>query len=480
VSTLQAPERPRWLEVRRAADRPVLIAGAVAAVLTDLAVRSGVVGLAGSVLVVAVAVGLVAGGRVPNVQSRAMVATAAVFGVCLSVRASPWLLPLDVLAAAGLLVLGASLAAGGSVVDLPFPTLAVRGLHAAAHGAAAPAFVAAAFIRRRPTALLRGIGLAIPLVVVLGLLLGSADAVFAGFFRGWSPVGLIEHAVLLALGAWGMAGLLRTASAEPPPPVPKAPWRVGPAEATVVLGSVVGLFCVFAAAQVVALSGGGRHVLRTAGLTYAEYARSGFFQLLAVASLTLVAIVGLRAVTDLAADADRRRFTVLAEVAIGLTLVIVVVALRRLALYQAAFGLTMLRLYSSVFALWVGVVVVLAGVAIAGVGRRRAWFPAATAGAGLVLLLALNVVNPEAVVARHNVARAARTQRVDPAYLGQLSDDAVPILVDGLARLPEPARTQVLAAVCAGSEPAAGGLWATNASRRQAVVARRRVCAVMR
>jgi hypothetical protein len=274
-----------------------------------------------------------------------------------------------------------------------------------------------------------------------------------------------------------MAGLPRTASAEPPPAAPKAPWRVGPVEATVVLGSLVALFCVFAAAQVVALSGGGGHVLRTAGLTYAEYARSGFFQLLAVAFLTLVAIVGLRAVTDLAGEGDRRRFTVLAEVAIGLTLVVVVVAVRRLALYQAAFGLTMLRLYSSVFALWVGVVVVLAGMAIVGVGRRRAGFPAATAGAGLVLLLALNVVNPEAVVARHDVARAARAQRVDSAYLGQLSDDAVPALVDGLARLPEPARAQVLAAVCAGSEPPAGGLWATNASRRQAVAARRRVCA---
>ncbi len=476
MSALQAPERPRWMTVLRPADRRVFVAVAVAAVLSDLALRSGVAGLGGTLLVVVVAGGLVASGRVTNRQSRAMAAAATVFGLCLSVRTSPWLLPLDVLAAGGLLVLAASLAEGGNVLDLPFPSVAVRGLGAAVHGVAAPAFLAAPLERRRPTALLRGIGLAIPLIVVLGLLLGSADAVFAGFFDWWSPVALIGHGVLLAVGAWGMAGLLRVASAEPAPPLPRMPWRVAPVEAMVVLGSLVALFAAFAAAQLFALSAGGRHVLRTAGLTYATYARSGFFQLLAVAAITLVAIVGLRAVTDLEDCADRRRFTLLAELTIGLTLVIVVVALRRLALYQAAFGLTMLRLYSSVFALWVGVVIVLAGIAIAGIGGRRAWFPAAAAGTGLVLLLALNGVNPEAVVARHDVGRAARIQTVDPAYLGQLSDDAVPALVDALARLPEPARGQVVEAVCAGSEPPFHGLWATNTSRRQATDARRRVC----
>jgi len=134
-------------------------------------------------------------------------------------------------------------------------------------------------------------------------------------------------------------------------------------EATVVVGSLAALFGVFAVAQLVALSSGGRHVIRTAGLTYAEYARSGFFQLLAVAAITLVALLGLRAVADLSAPADRRRFTTLALAVVGLTLVIVVVALRRLGLYQQAFGLTMLRLYSSIFAVWVGLVLVLAGCA---------------------------------------------------------------------------------------------------------------------
>src|SRR5205085_4277547 len=100
--------------------------------------------------------------------------------------------------------------------------------------------------------------------------------------------------------------------------------------------------------------------------TYAEYARTGFFQLLAVAAITLAVLLGLRAATDLSAPADRRRFTILALSATSLTVVIVVVAIARLGLYEDAFGLTMLRLYSKVFAVWIGVVFLLLGVDLAG------------------------------------------------------------------------------------------------------------------
>ncbi len=473
---LDTPSRPMGLGVRRPADGRVLAAAAVAAVLTDLSVRSGVAGVAGTMLVIAVAAGVVVAGRVVGGQAAGIVAATVPFGIFLSLRMSPWLLPLDVLAIGGLLVLGASLAGGGSLFDLPIPNLVVRGIHALGHGIAAPAYVGAPLSRHRSAAVLRGVVLALPLLVVLGLLLASADAVFAGFFQWGSPEKAIIHAVLLAIGAWGMTGLLRVTAAERPPAAPALPFRLGHVETTVVLGSLLALFAAFAVAQVVVLAGGGRHVLETAGLTYAEYARTGFFQLLAVAGITLVALVGLRAVTDLSDPAYRLRFIVLAEAAIALTLVIVGVALRRLGLYQDAYGLTMLRLYSSVFAVWIGFVLVLAGGALAGLAPTRAWFPGAAIVAGLTLLLGLNVLNPEAVVVRHNVDRAVRTQKVDPGYLTELSDDAVPTLVKALPRLPEPARTQVLAAVCDAYRPAFDGWAAANTSRRRATDARRQVC----
>jgi len=94
------------------------------------------------------------------------------------------------------------------------------------------------------------------------------------------------------------------------------------------------LFLGFAVAQLVALSEGGRRVIQTAGLTHAEYARTGLFQLLAVAAITLAIVLSLRAALDQPDPRIRRRFAVLAEVTVVLTLVVVFVAVRRLACMQ--------------------------------------------------------------------------------------------------------------------------------------------------
>ena len=412
-----------------------------------------------------------------NPQALAVVAAAPVFGLGLLTRSSPWVLPLDIAAAAGLFVLGASLARGGSVTDLSVPAFVARAVHAGLHGLFAPAFVARLIPRRvgTSTAVLRGAGLALPLILVLGLLLSSADAVFASFVR-LPPEDALLHGVLLAIGAWGMAGLLRLASAKPML-APAAPGpRLGVTEATVVLGSLVALYATFVAAQVYAASEGGRKVIDTAGLTYAEYARSGFFQLLWVAAITLAALMALRGAVDLSDTAVRRRLLTLAELAVMLTLAIVAVAIRRLLLYEDVFGLTMLRLYSTVFAVWVGAVFVLLGCSLAGLGRGRQWLAPAAVAVGLGVVLALNVVNPEAAVVRHNVDHALETGRFDPAYLGELSDDAVPALADALPRLPPDARAAVVEVICTGPRRAAGGFWAYNASVDAAIEARNRTC----
>ncbi len=194
-----------------------------------------------------------------------------------------------------------------------------------------------------------------------------------------------------------------------------------------------------------------------------------------MATITLGALLGLRSLTDLDDPATRRRFVLLGEAAVALTLVVVFVALRRLELYQNAFGLTMLRLYSQVFAAWMGGVFFLLAAVLAGVGQGRSWLPATAAAAGLAALLALNVANPEAMVVRHNVDFAASSGRFDPAYLVELSDDAVPALADALPRLRPEAREEVLATICA-DRSASRWFWEYNGALDGAAEARNRVC----
>lgn len=459
---------------------PGLVGLAVAVgALFDLAVRSGSATLGGALLVAGTSAALLASGRLRTRSSRWLVTAAPLFGMWLALRTSDWLLPLDVVAAFGLLALGASLSGGGSLFDLTLPAVGQRFVLVALHGIEVPLFLqpvvrgVAARAGAHPSVVpaVRGVVLAVPVLAVLGGLLASADAVFASILRvevgGWDLVG---HGLLVIAGAWGMLGLLRTASATAIGPRPRHDLRLGRTELTVLLGSVALLFAGFAAAQLVALSGGGRHVVETAGLTYAEYARSGFFQLLWVAGLTVVLLLGLRALVREDDTEARRRFRRLALLVVALTLVIVVVALRRLGLYQEAFGLTMLRLYCSVFAAWVGLVVLSVGAAIAGAWPQRSWLPGAALVSGLVVILALNIANPEAIVVRHNVDRLADGRTVDGEYLAEgLSLDAVPTLVDRLPSLDEATRRELLASIGC---PEPGHGWAGwNRSRSAAVAA---------
>jgi len=466
------------------------VAVGAAAVGTDLALRSGVKGLAGALLVAIVAGGALASRRIPNTKAWPLFLAAPLFGACLMFRSSPWLLPLDVLAAAGVLVLGATLSRKGDPLELTVPGLLGRGLHALVHGTLAPAFLLSPLMRRRggksstlqTNGVLRGALLAAPIVAIVGLLLTSADAVFASFFRVPTDMGDVAmHAVMLAIGAWGAAGLLRIASATPFEMPVRRRWPLGHVEATTVLVALVAVFAAFVASQLVAAVGGASYVQRTAGLSYAAYARSGFFQLLGVAAISLAVLLAVRATVDLSDEARRRRFLVLTEAAVVLTLVIVAVAVRRLFLYEQAYGLTMLRLCSLLVAVWIGAVFVLLGVALTGVrvlGRRN-WLAPAAIALALAGLLATNAANPERIVVERNVDRfaGAGPDKLDVDYLtDQLTDDAVPALVDALPRLRPEDAAHVRQALCFGPLAATGGLWAYNASEDAAVEARLQAC----
>lgn len=437
-------------------DGRVLAAVAVGAVLFDAAVRSGMASIVGAGAIAAVSLAMAATGRIRNPQAMAAVALAPAFGIFLALRMSPWLLPLDIAVAIGLLAVAASFAERGSLFDLSIPAALLRIWDGVLRILAAPAFVGALLPRgRRWSALARGALLAAPLVLVLGLLLSSADAVFASFFELLDPGTFTAHAFLWLVGGWGVAGLLHVASTPRRPRPDARASRLGQTETCTILGALVALYGVFALAQVVAASEGGRRVLGTAGLTYAEYAREGFFQLLAVAGITLVVLLAL--------DNGTRVMRLLSQAAVALTLLIVAVALRRLHLYEQAFGLTMLRLFVVTFAVWVGAVFVLLAFRQAGMGGDRHWFAPTAVSVGLALIFLLNVIDPEATVVRRNAARPD----FDPAYAATLSDDAVPALV----------KAGALDAACNRTEYALGEGWtAWNRSERRAEALLAKAC----
>jgi hypothetical protein len=216
--------------------------------------------------------------------------------------------------------------------------------------------------------------------------------------------------------------------------------------------------------------------LKTAGVTYADYARSGFFQLLWVAGITLIVLVLFSRITGFAHQRGRAAFAVLAETATGLTLLIVVVASMRLSLYESAYGFTMLRLYSHIFAGWIALVFLLLAADLAGLWPRRRWFVGATAITALSLLMALNVANPEAMVVGLNTDRAVATHKIDAQYLGGLSSDAAPALLTSRSEVDASLWQDIKIVACAGPRSYAPSPAAFNRSDAEAANARRLAC----
>src|SRR2546423_6637480 len=95
---------------------------------------------------------------------------------------------------------------------------------------------------------------------------------------------------------------------------------------------------------------------------------------------------------------------------------IVVVAFRRLSLYEEAYGFTMLRLYSHVFAVWVGLVFLLLAADFLGLRRRRRWFMGAMLATATAVLPGVNLVNPEAVVVGLHPHHAQTAPKIHGEY----------------------------------------------------------------
>ncbi len=387
------------------------------------------------------------------------------------VRDAEVLVALCLLAAAGLGALAVSSARSWTATVLTpaaVPLATLRALPWVARGTSSAADDGV----RRWVAVLRTAVLTTAVLGVFGALLASADAAFARLLETVLPeVRLGELPARLVLAGIVTALVLGTSYlAVAPPPwsrVQAPPGRAARrAEWLVPVGALDLLLLCFLVVHSTVLFGGRDHVLRTAGLTAAEYARSGFGQLLAVAALVLVVVAAAVRWAPRDDPADRRAVRGALGLLVGLTLAVAASALSRLHLYEQAFGATSARLFAA--AAVVQVVLVLLLVALAGSrwpDRTGAGLPRAVAASAGIVLLALAVADADRLVASRNVERALGGAQIDTAYLGGLSADAVP----ALDRLPEPQRSCALAPVAQRLARTADAGWAgTNASRSAA------------
>jgi Domain of unknown function (DUF4173) len=276
--------------------------------------------------------------------------------------------------------------------------------------------------------LARGALITLPLLLLFGGLLTSADAAFSALLKKvfvWRlDEGWFWWIFRFALTAALSIGALRITIRETPPAPTLVAPRFGHTETVMVLSALNMLFGAFIFVQFGYFFGGSEQVTTLTGLTFSEYARKGFNELIQVVMLAFpVLIAALHA--SLEQPKTQRVVRWLSHITLSCLAVMLFSAWQRLGLYRDAYGLTEIRLYTAVFLIWLAAMLV--WYAVTALRNRYALFPIGSLVAGLMTIIVLNVFSPAALIVSGNLARVT-DQRFDLEYAVNLGADALPAI----------------------------------------------------
>jgi hypothetical protein len=284
--------------------------------------------------------------------------------------------------------------------------------------------------------IVQGILMAIPVLFVFLLLFSSADLIFqkvlTNFFNIDNTLEVFLRFILILIvtvifvGAYAYS--FRDKSSQTSKKQNIKNYTIGKIENSILLGSVNLLFFVFILVQFTYLFGGESNI-SAQGFTYAEYARRGFFELIAVAIISLFLLLVIEKYVIKEKTEHMLGFKILSTFLIIQVILIMASAFTRLSLYEQAYGFTVLRLYSHAFIILLATIFCLLLYKIHK-DRQENTFTLRAFSAIILFLVVMNFLNPDAFIARRNIERFEVTGKLDLLYLSQLSDDAVPVIID--------------------------------------------------
>jgi hypothetical protein len=320
---------------------------------------------------------------------------------------------------------------------------------------------------RRAGPVLAGLALGAPLLLLFAALFSAADPVFESAADTLLSVDLgpwASHAVIMlgfgALATGYLRGRLwgeRVAAA--PGAALRAPAVGEGAYVTIATatGAMVLVFLLFVALQARYLVGGAAFVRDAAGLTLAEYARRGFFESVVACGLSLPVLLAGDWLLGKQDARAKRSFHALGAVQAGLIGVVLLSAMERLRLYVSAFGLTEDRIFGVAGLVWLAATTGWFQLTVTRGRRERFAFGAVVAG--FAALGALNAANPDALVARVNLARAEQGRELDYTALARLSSDATPVIARRIEVLRDDVRCSTLAGLAEIARAESAGDW---------------------
>lgn len=380
-----------------------------------------------------------------------LLACALFFTAMVGVRANLFLTLLNILASGGLLLLATQEFLKKRIINFKIPdyviTIIVTPFKILRHFLRTVLFLGTPIEKTSTNVMKRviiGIIMALPFLILFGFLFTSADLAFKqlvdSIFRFHISDEWIGHAILI-IGVSVISLGLFAYLFNIPPEIhssenlekikPEKEVMDRKIEVKVFLWLIAGLFAIFLIFQIAYLFGGIINISQ-GNFTYAEYARKGFWELLTVAFFTLLILL----VMDTQTKSSISRFSWFTLPSLVLTVeifIIIISAFKRLMLYQEAYGLTSLRLYVAGFIVFLGVIFILLAVKLWR-GKNESFFAFGTLLSMIIFLVSFNLLNPDAFIAKKNIDRFNQGGGIDAHYLGSLSVDAVPTILNAYDR----------------------------------------------
>lgn len=206
--------------------------------------------------------------------------------------------------------------------------------------------------------------------------------------------------------------------------VHREPLRLDPVIVGTMLLVINCVYVLFVLVQFSYLFGAGEGHLPSE-LSYAEYARSGFVELILVTGINFFILIIALQFTRSSGKIGSVVHQVLLFVLVGCSAIMLYSAFIRLNLYEQAYGYTYIRFLVHAFMIFLALLLLIAALRIryTSIPLIR-WYIVLS----LAAYVAVNYVGMDNRIAELNIARYHQTGIIDASYLTSLSADAVPIL----------------------------------------------------
>lgn len=278
--------------------------------------------------------------------------------------------------------------------------------------------------------IIRGLIISIPLLIVVLFLLTSSDMVFKHYitnvFGGFQVpgIGKVINQLLVVIIVftiifsyiWSFKYNCNESESK------KINIKWEPVTILTIIFMINVVYLLFSIVQFSYLYGGGNNFIPQE-FTYSEYARKGFFELVAVTIINFTILLCSMKFIKKGSMTINIIGNLFLTTLVAFTLNMLFSAHYKMSLYEQTYGFTYLRIFVHLFMVMLFMLLI---VLLIGIWNRRMPLNKMLVGIVLSMYIILNYINVDKVIAEKNIDIYYKTQKIDVQYLRTLSYDAIP------------------------------------------------------